>query len=656
MSNAAGSLDSRLATVRHLDVHYPAPQFETLAQWKARAKELRTHVLACAGLLPLPERTPLNPQVLGRIEGDDYVIEMVTLQTLPGFTLCGNLFLPKGKRGPFPAIANPHGHWANGRLAHEELGSIPARCITQARMGCVAFSYDMVGYNDTNQVPHTYGGDREALWGISLGGLQLWNSIRVLDYLESLPDVDPNRLGVTGESGGGTQTFMVSAVDDRVKVAAPVNMISLQMQGGCLCENMPNMRVECTNVEIGALMAPRPLLMVAATGDWTKNTLEEEFPAIRSVYRLYGAEERVHAVRFDAPHNYNLQSREAVYAWMNRWLLGKDEPVKEGPIALEDTRTLLVFPTGQRPPETLDAEALTQSLVARSEAQLTALWPRDEAGLTRFRETYAPLLRHSVGVEAPRTEQVTATPAVEAPAPPDTRATRLALGRAGKGDRVPALLLSREGKRAGAGTLVVHPEGIAGLYDGATGKPAPIVDALLRQGRTVLLVDTFLTGSSQAPPERAEEIGKRKFFATYNRTDVDNRVQDILTALAYLRGRPEVSRTRLVAEGAAGLWGLLAAALDARLDAAALDLAGFDLSDERFLSDLYVPGLRRAGDLRAAAALCAPRRLFLHNAAGSFPTEQVATVFQAAGEPERLRVSRGPANAEDVVAWLSMGQ
>ena len=154
----------------------------------------------------------------------------------------------------------------------------------------MVFTYDMVGYNDSRQLPHTFGGQRENLWGLSLAGLQLWNSIRALDFLQSLPlRRRATRIGVTGASGGGTQTFLLAAVDDRVAVAAPVNMISLHMQGGCLCENQPGLRLDTTNVEIAATIAPRPLLMVSATGDWTTNTMELEYPAVRALYALFDA-------------------------------------------------------------------------------------------------------------------------------------------------------------------------------------------------------------------------------------------------------------------------------------------------------------------------------------------------------------------------------
>ena len=203
----------------------------------------------------------------------------------------------------------------------------------------------MVGYNDSQQLPHTFGDRRENLWGLSLAGLQLWNGIRALDFLETLPYVRRDALAATGESGGGTQTFLLAAVDSRVKVAVPVNMISLHMQGGCLCENPPGLRLDLTNVEIAATIAPRPMLMVSATGDWTAETMEVEYPAVRAVYELFGAADRVQAVRMTAEHNYNKDSREAMYAWMARWLqqAAPDVKVPERPFTVEPLSDLLVF-------------------------------------------------------------------------------------------------------------------------------------------------------------------------------------------------------------------------------------------------------------------------------------------------------------------------
>ncbi len=388
---AAAASDPAVAREQGFRAHtttYPPPAQMSAEQWKSRAAYLREHVLASAGLLPMPERTPLRPVIAGDLKHDDYIVSKVYFESLPGFFVTGNLYRPLGE-GPFPAILSPHGHWAYGRLENTALVSAPGRAINLARQGFVVFTYDMVGYNDSRQLPHTFGGPRESLWGLSLAGLQLWNSIRSLDFLETLPYVRRGGMGVTGESGGGTQTFLLAAVDDRVAVAAPVNMISLHMQGGCLCENPPGLRLDTTNVEIAATIAPRPLLMVSATGDWTANTIEREFPAVRSIYALAGAADRVHAVRVQAEHNFNRESREAMYAWMARWLQGAPAEVKrpEKGFTPDSLNDLLVFHQRPLPAGALDAAGVTDAWIAAASRQAGATPP----------DTLARALRHALG-------------------------------------------------------------------------------------------------------------------------------------------------------------------------------------------------------------------------------------------------------------------
>src|SRR5262249_41419587 len=238
------------------------------------------------------------------------------------------------------------------------------------------FSYDMVGYNDTQFAKSTahlpaYNTHRQfatnalnQLWSVSLMGLQTWNSIRALDFLESLPDVDRQRLGCTGESGGGTQTFMLGSVDTRLAVQAPIVMVSHTMQGGCLCENAPGLRVRYSNMEIAATPAPRPQILVAATGDWTKDTLTVEGPSIAHIYDLLNARDRFDFVRFDFGHNYNQTSREAVYGWFGKWLLHNSDPdsLKEAPYKKEPDADLQVFPDGKLPEDAMTREQFTESL------------------------------------------------------------------------------------------------------------------------------------------------------------------------------------------------------------------------------------------------------------------------------------------------------
>ncbi len=531
------------AQYRTLDDRFAPPAITTPAVWQQRADYLRQHVLASAGLLPMPEKTPLAPVIFGEIAHADYRVSKVYFESLPGFFVTGNLYRPIGD-GPFPAILSPHGHWTYGRLENTTTASIPGRAINLARQGFVVFTYDAIGYNDSRQLTHTFDGRRERLWSLSLGGLQLWNSIRSLDFLETLPYVKRDAIGATGASGGGTQTFLVTAVDSRVRVAAPVNMISLLMQGGCLCENLPGLRLDTTNVEIAATIAPRPLLMVSATGDWTRETMQAEYPAIRKIYDLLGEPSRVHAVQFEAPHNYNRDSREAVYAWMARWLQQAPADVKRpeksfDPDPLPD---LLVFHQRPLPANAVTAAQLTDNWIAAAQHQLTS----------GHRSDVESALRHVLGF------------ASEAALPAPNAGTRTVLLTAADAD------LERRLKRA----------------------------------RFVAKRIRFTTADLVA-------AGKIRHFETYNRTAASQRVADIVTAARESPG------AILIADGDEALAGVLASAV-APLSLAILDVGDFDTgSDGMFLDRLYIPGLRRAGDLPTAATMAAGRVL-IHGAGDRF--------------------------------------
>src|SRR6266436_4382945 len=310
--------DIRNTIVPNTDTHFTIPVYRSLAEWESRKAHLRKQILAAAGLLPMPAKTPLHPVIFGRLEREGYSIENVYLESLPGYYVCGNLYRPLGVSGKHPGVLLTQGHWTYGRLENSPNASAPTLGASMALQGYVAFSYDMTGYNDMVQTPHEFGTPREQLWSFGPLGLQLWNSIRALDFLESLADVDAAKIAMTGASGGGSQTFMLTAVDDRVRYSAPVNMVSAYMQGGDPCEEAPGLRTDTFNVEIAAMAAPRPMLMVSCTGDWTKHTPEEEYPAVRSIYQLYGHETSVANVHVNAKHNYNAESREAVYRFLGK--------------------------------------------------------------------------------------------------------------------------------------------------------------------------------------------------------------------------------------------------------------------------------------------------------------------------------------------------
>lgn len=291
--------------------------YSDLSGWKERAAKIRNQILTGAGLNPLPERTPLKAIVHKRREHNGYSVESAAFEARPGFYVYGSLYRPLNSEGNSPGILCPHGH-ARGPNGGRYRAAQQHRCATLARMGAVVFSYDMVGFGDSEH----FGWDHKHPQVMTL---QTWSSIRAIDFLQSLPDVDGERIGVTGCSGGGTQTFLLTAVDDRVKVAAPVVMVSANFFGGCNCESgMPihkTPELETNNCEIAALAAPRPQLLVSVGGDWSKNTPIVELPHIRSVYSLYDKTAHIENAHFpNQQHGYQFLKRQAMYPFMVKHL------------------------------------------------------------------------------------------------------------------------------------------------------------------------------------------------------------------------------------------------------------------------------------------------------------------------------------------------
>ncbi len=286
-------------------------QWSDRAGWETRAAVIREGIIQGLGWDKIPEYSAnLNPVIHSRRVMDGYIVENISIESFPGFFLTGNLYRPVQGTGKRAGILCPHGHWSDppGRMRND----MQIRCAFLARMGAVVFAYDMVGYADADQIDHRM--------PISLV-LQTWGSKRALDYLLSRDDVDPERIGMTGASGGGTQTFLLTALDDRIRVSAPVVMVSAHFFGGCICESgMPihkSAHHQTNNVEIAALTAPRPMLIVSDGGDWTSNNPDIEIPYLKKVYRSYSAESQLDHVHFPLErHDYGPNKRAAMYNFM----------------------------------------------------------------------------------------------------------------------------------------------------------------------------------------------------------------------------------------------------------------------------------------------------------------------------------------------------
>jgi dienelactone hydrolase len=677
------SKDRRLGKPKDYNGYFPWTPPTDLTQWQKRRHEVREQVLLANGLWPPPAKTPLNPVIHGKIDRDGYSVEKVFFASYPGHYVTGSLYRPRTADGKLPAgklagVLCPHGHWNNGRFyetGEQEVKNqlkagaektpegakypLQARCAQLARMGCVVFHYDMVGYADSTQIPHREGfRDPEAELRLqSFMGLQTWNSIRLLDFLLSLPEVDPKRIGVTGASGGGTQTFILCAIDDRPAVAFPAVMVSTAMQGGCVCENCSYLRVGTGNIELAGLFAPRPLAMSGAN-DWTIDIETKGLPELKALYRLYGAEDKVDARCWKQfGHNYNQVAREFMYNWFNKHLgLGQKEPVAEQPFVPIPPKELSVWDEQHpRPKDATNAAGLRRYLSVEQNKQLEDLFPKDVKGLAELRRVAGTALRVMMNDTLPPAKQVQRWRREEGSEKKGTHLFSGTISRKGQEEAVPISTLNTP---AFDGTLVVwiHPEGGASLMQ--DGKPVPAAQAILDKKAGILAPDVFLTGSlkdaKRTPQAKQPNPGFAGYNFGYNRTVLANRVHDILTAVAYARGLPGVKQVHLVGFGEAGPWVVLARGLcgDAVARTAA-DMSQFRFEQILSMGDeMMLPGALRYGGLPVLSALCAPHELYLHNTKGAGSDRWLRAAYRIEGQPERLRRTESRSTPEEVVSWL----
>ena len=672
--------DPRYGRMRLLgDRYHPWTPAGTKEAWEKQARAIRERVLVATGLWPMPPKEPFTPVIHGKIDRGDYTVEKVFFASMPGHYVTGNLYRPSKIVGKVPGVLCPHGHWNNGRLydagekeAQKQLEQkaennmagarfpLQARMVGLTRLGCIVFHYDMVGYADNGPLDHRGGlTDAEAELRLqSECGLQTFNSIRALDFLLSLPDVDPHRIGVTGASGGGTQTFLLGAVDPRPTVAFPAVMVGTNMQGGCVCENADLLRVGINNVAIAALFAPKPLAMSGAH-DWTIDIERKGLPELKQVYGLYGESDNVFARCYPQfGHNYNQVSREMMYEWFNAHLnLGRKTPIVEEDFWPIDPADLRVYDKEHpRPFDAKDTRELRDYLTSVAEKQFAELLPKDAAGVKHYQEVVGTAARVMLNAEPPASADWRENPLHT------TRlddGTELVKGRAVRSDdktQLPWLLLRPKSFR-GTAVFWFDGQGKSHLL-GLDGKPTEAVQKLLRAGEAVVSADLFLTGefAESHPPAKAPKVNEKygAFTFAYNPTVVSSRVHDIVTAVR-LATDHDARRIRLVGTGEAGPCVLFAAGLlHDRVSDVLADAHGLSYRKiPPMTNPMFLPGALKYGGLGGLAALAAPAHLDVFGTANIRAEElaPLSAVYHAASAS--LSIEAQPLTDEIVAERLS---
>jgi dienelactone hydrolase len=596
-------------------------------EFAAHRRGLKERLRESVGLQPLPARVPLDAHESAPLDHPWCTVRRLYYQLWPGVYSSGLLYLPKTfAEKPAPAMLCPHGHWADGNVDPE----VQKRCLNFARLGYVTFSPAQNHYEDLDL-------------GISHQTLMIWNNMRALDYLESLPAVDKARIGVAGESGGGLQTEMLLALDSRVKAATIVGLTcefrQIMFPDGhhCPCNHFPNVMRFTDHPEISALGFPTPVQYLTMN-DWTKDFQKTSFPTIQQLYADNGFADRVQCQYFDTPHNYDRRKREETYAWMERWLRGKKslEPVREP----DDVTT---FPAERL--KTLAADVPAN----KGFAELSGIYKRERgyrvpgirtaAEWQEFRERMTHTLTDLLGGGAVLPRKA-AKPGSVRPTVKDGLAIERVEYPSEGGILVPAIVLRLQSAQGKLPVVVILA---------AAGKDALVKESgpgsavqLAGQGSLVVLPDLRVYGELAATgskPSASQRAAWERNGIVWGRPVPGMTCTDLGAVLDGLATRSDVDMSRLevIARGSGDLAVavLFAGAIDRRIGSADVDL-GNACFEKRNLA--LVPSVLLHGDVYQWAALWADRRLTLRNAPAEAGTpEWLVSAFAVMGNREGLR-------------------
>lgn len=693
-TTAAGNqpADPRLGKLKDLDGAFPFSVPQTKQAWQERADYLRRQVLVATGLWPLPERTPLNPVIHGKAQRDGFTVEKVYFESMPNHFVTGLLFRPtESSGGKHPGVLCPHGHGGrmqdygienmaalidSGAEKFTESGRFPklARCAQLARMGCVVFIFDMLGYADSQQISeqlaHRFRTQRPEFegrqnWGLfsaqaemrlqSIMGIQTWNSIRCLDFLQQLPDVDSSRIGVTGGSGGGTQTILLCAIDPRPITGFPNGMVSTSMQGGCTCENCSLLRIDTGNVELAALFAPKPQAMTAAD-DWTRAMMTDGYPQLQTVYEMFGVREHVYCrPLLQFPHNYNYVSRATMYGWFNKYLHLNlpEEALQERDFPLLTTEETSVWDAQHPQPSGGDQyeRELVRQMSQAADSQIAALTPTDSASLAKFRETIGGAFDAILG------RQIQDKDLIRTKVDKQQRSGFLffrdSLQWSPAGEQLTFVsLYPVDVPWNGDVIVVVDGAQRSGLFDEAGELRLPATRKILASGAALVRLELLESDlDQQRVVENPREAAAYTFC--YNRSLFAKRVQDVLALIRFVRNdEHETRRVHLVGIRGGGPIAAAARALAGKeVDKALIDTQGFRFADITSYRDPnFVPGVVKYGDLPALLALNAPLPLMLSGEVAV--PDLTAAAYRSAKAESNVAASAERTASDQALDWL----
>lgn len=586
---------------------------QSAAEWQQRRAEIRSRLEAAWGGFPA-EPCPLNPQTVGVLQKDGYRIEKLLLQTLPDVWMPALAYVPDSP-GKHPAILSVHGHWKGAKVEP----TIQSRCIGAVKLGFCVLCVDAFGAGERGigKQLGEYHGEMVAATlfptGRPLSGIQVYENMRCVDYLQSRPEVDPLKIGITGASGGGNQTMYAGAWDERFAAVVPVCSVgNYQAYLGpacCMCEVVPGALQFTEEWGVLGLTAPRALMPCNVTQDGIQFSIREARKSVvgaQAVYDLLGEPNRLYHSTFRWRHDYHQPIREAMYGWMTQQLKGQGDgaPLPEPAHETEDPETLRLFPGNSRPDDWL---TLPQYAAREGRSLLQQLeWPRDASGTPGYETLRTTLVERVLGGFP-----VAAVAADSGSSSDD--ATRRTF------QSEPGITLTLESLSGDLSALAGDVVLVLDLQGSAAVKEHPLTKELLAAGRPVVTLDLRATGKLAHEREqvgRAPDHHTAEWSLWIGRPLLGQWTWDVLRTLQELdavAANTQPLRVQVVGLGPAGLVALCTAAATDRVETvAAINTLTSYVSPVPFEGQrlgTIVPGvLRDVGDIPQIAALSQARR------------------------------------------------